>query len=358
MNIMMLAELSGVSKSTVYRAVNGEKIKESTKKRILAVMKENNMTCEGFPGFGIGGSQNVRLVAFISDKTGKNGIYAADKMIKEKFSASGFTVIDVAASAVLYGSEEEKSKLDNANFHGYIFYGADVVRQCADFIKTVSQKRPVITINAEAEGKNVYSITNDIGEATFFALSKLTCQLSHRRILYCISEQSSCKNMLLCEFEKSVSGCGLKNASYSTVKCRGGELETVLTIADALRRNSDITAVVAQDDFTACCAVKVAEKLGLKIPENLSVIGYQYVEHSEAVAAAISCINTKSETVSDMALMLMVSILNGRNVTHKIKVPCVFTERRTTALAKSHKPSSYQTASASNSVGSGSFISA
>lgn len=337
MNVIKLAELSGVSKSTVYRALNGEKIKECTKKRILSVMKENNMS-EAFPGLCNESRQCVRLVAFVTDKADKAGASPLEEMIKDKFSSAGFTVIDVPSEPLTSNTAEAQKLLNGVNFHSYIFVGSAAVLSCRGFIAKAAEKRPVILINASLEGKNIYSITTDVGRVTKTVMSKLINSLGHKKILYCISSRSSYANALSHEFENGVRGCGLGFSSYSVARCLdGGEAEIIRTISDSLRRDPTITSIITQDDLTASCAVKAAEALGLKVPEDISVLGYQCNERSISAAAGISCINTKTETLSDMALMLTVSVMNGRTVARKIEVPCSYIERKTVAKAKVHK---------------------
>ena len=44
MNVIKLAEMTGVSKSTIYRALNGDKIKDSTRQRIMDTINENDIS--------------------------------------------------------------------------------------------------------------------------------------------------------------------------------------------------------------------------------------------------------------------------------------------------------------------------
>lgn len=333
MNAIKIAELAGVSKSTVYRALNGEKIKDSTKRRIMTVMKENNMT-ESFSGFGFA-PQSVRLVALVLDSRERKCLAEVIECIKNCFVSNGFTVIDISAENILRSSEEAEKLVSGVNFHGYVFAGADVCEKCRDFIERAAERRPVVLVHSEISGKNIYNITTDSESVAGSAVSDLINKFGHKSFLCCSSEstdRTSYGKKLSSDIEKALRSGKDKSVSCDYLKinpaCDGSEL-----IADHLADRGSVTAIIALDESSAEQAAAAAEKLGLRIPEDISVIGYQNSGSAEAHMRNISSIDSKSETVADMALMLMVAALNGRNVTHSIKVPCTYNERRSTAPA-------------------------
>lgn len=328
MNAIKIAELAGVSKSTVYRALNGEKIKESTKRRIMRVIKENNMA-DSFAGFG-SPAQNVRLVALVSGAAEKKYLSSVIDNIKNKFVSNGFTVIDVAAETAAAETEKLVSKV---KFHGYIFIGEDVCRSCSQLIRLASESRPVIQIHSESDLKNVYSVSTESEKAMTAAAAKLSAKRGHRNVLCCIPESmadSAYGRKLAGTFELALRSNGAFGCKMLTCYPTPDSSEV---IADTIRRDPDITAIAAFDEYTAASAVKAAQMLGLRIPEDISVIGFQNCDELTPFIQNISCVNTKSDAVADMALMLMVAAANGRSVAHSIKIPCTYSERRSTAPA-------------------------
>ena len=326
MNAIKIAELAGVSKSTVYRALNGEKIKESTKRRIMRVIKENNMA-DSFAGFGTP-IQNVRLVALVSGTAEKKYLSSVIDNIKNKFVANGFTIIDVAAETAAAETEKLVSKV---KFHGYIFVGEDVCRSCARLITLASETRPVILIHSESNLKNVYSVSAESEKALSTAAAKLSANRGHWNVLCCIPEAmtgSAYGKKLAGEFELALRAGGAFGCKMLSCSPTPDSSEI---IAETIRRDPDITAVAAFDEYTAASTVKAAQMLGLRIPDDISLIGFQNSDELTPYIQNISCVNTKSDAIADMALMLMVAAANGRNVAHSIKIPCTYSERRSTA---------------------------
>ena len=71
MNVIKLAEITGVSKSTIYRAINGDKIKESTRQRIIDTINENDINFS-FNGFETTSDSKVKLIALVTSKSYRN----------------------------------------------------------------------------------------------------------------------------------------------------------------------------------------------------------------------------------------------------------------------------------------------
>ena len=108
MNVIKLAEITGVSKSTIYRALNGDKIKDSTKQRIIDTINENDINFS-FNGFETGYDTKVKLIALVTDTNYRNR--AATEQIKDRFSENGFTVIEIDSETVKNASEKDRKSV-------------------------------------------------------------------------------------------------------------------------------------------------------------------------------------------------------------------------------------------------------
>ncbi|MCR1949942.1 MULTISPECIES: GntR family transcriptional regulator [Clostridium] len=78
-----------------------------------------------------------------------------------------------------------------------------------------------------------------------------------------------------------------------------------------LSRGDRPTAVVCYNDKTAIKVIKVAKELGLKIPEDLSIVGYDNDETiSEILDYGITTINHPKEKMGKKAAEILVSLIN------------------------------------------------
>ena len=326
MNVIKLAEITGVSKSTIYRALNGDKIKESTRQRIIDTINENDINFS-FNGFETSYDSKVKLIALVTSKSYRNR--AMVFQLKDRFSENGFTVIEIHAENVANGSIEIENYLSK-NFRSFIFMGMNMNEMCSEFITLASKNRPVILIHSQMSGKNIYSITSDEKDAVSKAILKLSDDYGHRNYLYCISDKTEFGKKLSHGFEDGIKLSGLGRNNFCSTDCASGIIPTD-AIASALRSNPSVTAIVTQDEVTAAAAASAATKLGLKIPRDITIVGLKDSETHSNENYGIAYIDTKTETVSDMALTLTIAAINGKKALKHIEIPCSFVQKKSVA---------------------------
>lgn len=325
MNVIKLAEITGVSKSTIYRALNGDKIKDSTRQRIIDTITENDINFS-FNGFDTGYDSRVKLIAFV---TAAYQNYSVIEMIKDRFSENGFTVIEIKAESVANGSEEIE-KYINKNFRSFIFMGIGLEEKCKEFIIRASSSRPVILINSFMAGKNIYCITSDESETVSKAIMKLSDDYGHRNFLYCISDKTDFGKNLSRGFEEGIKLSGLKRNSFCSADCLARNTPTE-SIVSALKSNPSVTAIITQDETTAVAAAYAAEKLGLKIPRDITIVGIKANESITVGNYSIAYIDIKADMISDMVLTLTIAAINGKKTSKHIKIPCSFVQKKSVA---------------------------
>lgn len=325
MNVIKLAEITGVSKSTIYRALNGDKIKDSTRQRIIDTINENDINF-GFSGFDISYDCRVKLIALVTSQSYRN--HASVEQIKDRFSENGFTVIEIPSEAVENGSDEIEKYLGK-NFRCFIFLGMNMENKCSEIIQLASQNRPVILIHSHMTGKNIYCITSDEKDAISKAVMKLSDDYGHKNFLYCISDKTEFGKNLSHGFEDGITLSGLGRNNFCSADCVS-RVSPVEAIASALKSNPFVTAVITQDEAAASAAAVAASKLGLKIPRDITIVGLKS-SNINFEDLGIAYIDTKTDTICDMALTLAVAAINGKRASRHIKIPCSFIQKKSVA---------------------------
>ena len=325
MNVIKLAEMTGVSKSTIYRALNGDKIKDSTRQRIMDTINENDISFS-FNGFEASYDSRVKLIALVTSQGYRSS--ASVEMLKDRFSENGFTVIEIPAETVENGSEEIEKYL-NKNFRSFIFLGTDMDKKCSDIITLAAKLRPVILIHSKMTGKNIYCISSDVKASLSKAIFKLSDDYGHKNFLYCISDKTEYGKNLTHGFEDGIGISGLGRNNFCSADCTT-RTSAVEAITSALRSNPTVTAIITQDEATASAAVAAASKLGLKIPRDITIVGLKS-SNIHFNDLGIAYIDTKTETISDMALTLTVAAINGKKASKHIESPCSFIQKKSVA---------------------------
>lgn len=95
-------------------------------------------------------------------------------------------------------------------------------------------------------------------------------------------------------------------------------------IYNYLKTNPEIDAILSIDHITGIVAINMAQKLGRKIPKNLSVIGFGY-EHTQVLSSPkISIIHQKAHKIGEMSMKLLLK--NIENKEHKVQTIVVPSE--------------------------------
>jgi LacI family transcriptional regulator, repressor for deo operon, udp, cdd, tsx, nupC, and nupG len=104
----------------------------------------------------------------------------------------------------------------------------------------------------------------------------------------------------------------------------GGRASTV----DLLRRRPDVTAVFAVSDEMAMGALLAARDLGLRVPEDLSVVGVDGHDLGEVVGLTTVAQDAYQQG-ADAALLLL-DMVNGAPVPERLTYPTELVRRRST----------------------------
>ncbi len=326
MNVIKLAEITGVSKSTIYRALNGDKIKDSTRQRIIDTIHANDINFS-FSGFDAGYDNRVKLIALVTSEAYRSRTFV--ELLKDRFSENGFTVIEIAAENVQNGSNEIDGYI-NRNFRSFIFIGMGIEERCKEFITAASVNRPVILIHSVMSGKNIYCITSNERETVSKSIIKLSDDYGHKNYLYCISDKSETGRNISRGFEDGIRFSGLGRNNFCSADCISGKSPADV-IASALKSNPTITAIIAQDEATAAEAACAASKLGMKIPRDITIVGLKSKGTNYTDNFGIAYIDTKSDTIVDMALTLTIAAINGKKALKHIEIPCTFVQKKSVA---------------------------
>ncbi|MEV0986406.1 LacI family DNA-binding transcriptional regulator [Streptomyces sp. NPDC049949] len=133
--------------------------------------------------------------------------------------------------------------------------------------------------------------------------------LGHRRVLHLASAVDSWTFDVRAEALAALLG---PHAELRTVR-------SPLTVADALTAMEAVlaapgarpTAVVCDDDILAAGACKAARRLGLRVPEDLSVTGFDDLALATAVEPELTTVHLPAERVGEQGMSALLAVLDG-----------------------------------------------
>lgn len=272
-----VAKLAKCSFITVSRVVNNKgNVKESTRKRVLEAIKE----LKYYPS-NIGRALNMNKVNTIA-------IIAP--------TPTGYTLEDSGYSArILNGIE--KACIDNSydlllstqakdqnyfrlyyerKVDGLIIMGAELTEEQENEI--VQDRVPCTVIGSKPKSSKISYVNTDNEEAMYELTEKLI-RLGHKKLAFLsVSEYNYNISRRLAGFQRAMQTYGLSTPDKFILKGSFNEQAGREAVKSILEMDEKPTALICSNDSTAIGALLEAKENGIKVPEELSITGFDGLE--------------------------------------------------------------------------------
>jgi len=308
-NLRILASKAGVSVNTASRAINDKPdINSLTKERILKIARE------------IGYVPNASAVALRTQKTRTLGVVIADN--NNPFYAEVLSGIEAEAKANNYhiiltntrrDYQEEETAIDlllAKQVDGLLI--APVQEKNKDIYKLIDSRIPFVVVGRDYENFSVDAVYNDEIRGGYIATEYLI-KKGYRNISYIggYTFKSPARKRLE----------GYKNAlnDYSIpIKerlIRIGDIDIedgYKSTKEMFDRRLDFQAIFAYNDMMAFGAIKAIKERGMKIPDDIGVVGYDNILFSSLVSPPLTTFNLKKDDLGRESVRLLLSRINGQ----------------------------------------------
>lgn len=297
-NIYEVAELAGVSLATVSRVINpGTRVSDKTRQKVLAAMQKL-----GYRPNSIAQSLATRssnsVGVLVSELHGP--FYGAMlSAIEETLRAAGKFVLVAAGHSKEEQEREAIRFLVGRNCDALIVH----VEALPDKFLVEHNKKstPLVVVNRKVRGMadRCFSLNNEIGG---YLAAQSLLKLKHRKIAYISGPLDWVDaQQRLQGHKRALAEAGV--AFDERLLHEGDYHETGGTEAlnDLFDTGIPFTAVVCANDDMAAGAMAAAHDRGLKLPEELSIVGYDDAPISRYVYPKLSTVHYPIADMSHMA---------------------------------------------------------
>lgn len=332
MNIYDIAELAGVSIATVSRVVNDSPmVSEKTKAKVRKVMQENDYTPNVFArGLGL---NSMKTIGFICPDVSDAYMAKAVAFLESDLRTYGYDCMlycsgnnyedrQIAVNTIL------QKRIDALVMIGSIYSQTDDNSESVDYIKQVAQKVPVFLINAYIEDENIYCALCDDFEASYTAVTELI-KSGKKNILYLSDSNSFSANKKRLGYEKALKDNNIPVKEELIIFTPNKIIETRDLL---LKKELNFDAVFATDDGLAVGAIKYAKSKNLKIPKDISIIGYNNFEISVSCEPELSTVDSRVERLCKIIIDSMMLRLKNKQISNKVYVKGHLIRRATTDI--------------------------
>ncbi|MHC2995661.1 MAG: LacI family DNA-binding transcriptional regulator [Candidatus Atribacteria bacterium] len=305
-----VAERAGVSINTASRAINNKTdINEETKKRVLKVAQE------------LGYVRNATAVALRTKKTGTLGVVIADN--RNPFYAEVLNGMEMAAREknyhiILANTQRDYKKEEEAinlllakRVDGLLI--TPVQDRDDDIKKLIESNIPFVIVGRDFENIEVDTVYNDEVKGGFLATEYLI-KKGHKRIVLIdgFLYKSPARGRLE-GYKKALKKYGIPMddilVSVGDIDVKDGYERTRQLFENEL----DFAAIFAYNDMMAFGAMQAIKEKGLRIPEDIALVGYDDIPFSSLINPTLTTIRLKKQDLGLESVKLLLSRINGRH---------------------------------------------
>ncbi|NHA66468.1 LacI family DNA-binding transcriptional regulator [Phycicoccus flavus] len=191
---------------------------------------------------------------------------------------------------------------------------------------------PVVVVDPHFGPTDIPTVEGD-NVAGAVAATEHLLGLGHRRIAHLAGrEDLESSRRREQGFRTAMAGAGLA-VDPASVRVGGYRRETSTAPAlELLDRPDRPTAVFAANDESAVAVLEVAHRLGLRVPEDLSVVGFDNLPESALADPPLTTVAQPLREMGSAALTMVVDLLRGEEPpTRRLTLPTRLVHRSSTA---------------------------
>lgn len=311
-NIKDIAAKCGLSISTVSKALNSySDVSSATRERVIKTAEEFGY----FP--------NSLARALKTNRTYNLGVLFADE------SNSGLTQDYFAAVLNGFKEEAESRSYDitfinhNMNSGGHPmsylehckYRNVDgVCIACVDFqqpevLELINGSLPVVTIDHIFNNRTSINSNNVTGMRE---LVTYIYQMGHRKIAYVHGKKSAVTEQRVTSFCKTLMEFGVEvPPEYLILSAYHDTRSTKECVRRLLELPNRPTCIVMPDDYAALGGIEAIEAAGLRIPEDISIAGYDGIALSQVITPQLTTLQQNTGRMGKEAANRLIELIES-----------------------------------------------
>lgn len=311
--LKQLAKELNVSISTVSKALNNsEEIGEDTVKRVKELAELYKY------------KPNKVALSLKSNKTNTIGVIIPNILnrflakvlfgIEKEANKHGYNIITCISNESLQKEKDSLQLLANGSVDGFILCVAEetqINNEVEHFKNTINQGLPIVMFDRVAHDVFCDKVIVDDFEATYNATKIL------------IAEKR--KNITFISNINDLSVGKLRERGYNKAIFESPNHEPLILkirstdhhpkkIKSFLKENKSIDGIIAADSSSAVIALNTAIKLGLKVPKDISIIGFASATESNHTIPKLTTIRQHAKEIGANATQLLINRIQKTSV--------------------------------------------
>jgi DNA-binding LacI/PurR family transcriptional regulator len=316
-----IAQEAQVSPATVSRVLTGSaNVSKAKKERIKQIIEKYNFQPNALARSLI--NKETKTIGFIlPDIT--NPFFSTVFLEAEKQALSmGYTMIlcnsmndnmlNVTNTESLYLKTLCEKQVDGIIFMGGRINESRTNKEYAKEVNEILQKIPVVMINGRMAGVDCVKVRTDEKEG-IYNLVKYLHELGHKKVGFIGGVKGiTAADDKISAFKRAIKQYGM-TCKEEWIIHSPFSIEDGYAITEKMLTQRELpTAIMAVNDFVAIGALRAAEAKGLKVPDDLSITGFDGMYLTDIVRPRITTVSQNCDILGATAMNVLLDILKGK----------------------------------------------
>lgn len=328
MNSIDIAKIAGVSRSTVSRVINNyTNVPEETRKKVLEVIEKYNYVPHASARM-LAGGKNKSIGLFVFDRSGAStgrqvttSPYFSPMIggIIDSANQEGYSIL---ASIVSEAKDDRSMKetFYNKSIAGGIFLGIQDNEPVVLELVAEGHRLALIDhrIDRNSEITSGCTIVNGDNFRGAYEAVNYLIELGHSRIAHITGEAGQLSAIQREEgYRSAMKDAGLMGAKELVVQgdfhMEGGYQAARFLLTNQSTKTAP-TAIFIANDSMAIGAMQAIRDIGLRIPRDVSIIGFDDIEIAQYLRPSLTTVRMELVQMAELAVgELIGTIENGEN---------------------------------------------
>ncbi|MFC0560526.1 LacI family DNA-binding transcriptional regulator [Halalkalibacter alkalisediminis] len=331
-----IAKVAGVSVTTVSRALNGyDDVNEKTRARIKSVAEELNYSPNAVARSLVKSkTETIGLLVSELSLSGAKDMFTYEIMcgINDSSSNKGFDLILFSTNSAKQKAKSYSQLCRERQVEGVIMQGVKI--DDPYLIEVIDSNIPCVLIDVEIEGENVGYVSTDNVFGAQIAVKHLT-NLGHRNIAIMNGhDQALVSQRRLTGYKKQLEEASIPFQENYVLNGNFNEQQAEEMAYSFFQERPEVTAIFCASDLMALGVMSAAKRLGLKVPDELSIVGYDNITLAQYVQPQLTTVDQDKYQMGYKAAKLLIDMLEGNKTNRKVILDNQLIIRETTAEPK------------------------
>lgn len=326
--LKQIAKELGVSVSTVSKALNDSpEISEPTKIRVKEYAKLKKYKPNSI-GLNLK-NRSTKTIGVIIPNILNSFFAKVFKGIEKVADEKGYKVITCISNESLEKEIGVMEMLSNGTIDGFILsisQEAQKLHQFDHFKSIISEGTPIVFFDRITDEVNCDKVVVDDVDSAINATQHLVKTGCKKIALFSAINNLSVGKLRVEGYKKALEGAGIKIDEKIIILSETEEDFDIKT-NDFLDKNK-VDAIFAVDEHASVMAMKMAVKKGLKIPEEISIIGFADGVWSRRMTPSLSTVSQHGPEIGAEATKLLIERLENKEENYGYKTSVIKTELR------------------------------